>query len=183
MSRPISKQFAGAMNGNPTLAPGIVAANRASPRIAPCTNYIMPFHNDSQARTRTPAEQWAFALGWITIGVASGIGLVFATRSLRKSHDDSDLYGPPVPGEQAATIRAPLEAVEAMWLEWCASGRIRLNKNYAVRFEPAPGARGTEVHLVGGGSAASARDELRRFKRHIETGEIPQSMTSPAEVL
>ena len=47
--------------------------------------------------------------------------------------------------------------------------------NYAVRFEPAPGARGTEVRLSGGGSTGTIREELRRFKQHVETGEIPVS--------
>jgi hypothetical protein len=159
----------------------------------------MPFHNSVYSRDRTPAEQWAFALGWITIAVASGAGLLFATRSLRKPHDSRDTYGSTGPGEQAVTIRAPLETVEAGWVDWCASGRIRLTSNYAVRFEPAPGARGTEVHLVGGAPAGTAREELRRFKQQMETGEIPLSdgpglsrpaqprqepdtMTSPAEV-
>jgi uncharacterized membrane protein len=111
----------------------------------------------------------------MTLAVAGGVGLVFATRSLRKPQDDADAYAPPVPGEQAVTIRSPLETVENRWLEWCASERIRLNRNYAVRFEPAPGARGTEVHLVGGGSAGTVREELRLFKQQIETGEIPLS--------
>ena len=135
----------------------------------------MPFQNDSYARDRTPAEQWAFALGWITLAVAGGVGLLFATRSLRKPYDDTGEYAPPAPGEHAITIRAPLESVEAGWLEWCATGRPRLNNNYAVRFEPAPGARGTEVHLVGGGSAGTVREELRLFKQQMETGEIPMS--------
>ena len=132
----------------------------------------MPFHNNSYTRDRAPAEQWAFTLGWITIAVVSGAGLLFATRSLRKPHDGTDECGPTVPGEQAITIRAPLETVEAGWVDWCASGRIRLNSDYAVRFEPAPGARGTEVHLVGGAPAGTAREELRRIKQQMETGEI-----------
>ena len=143
-------------------------------RIAACTNHIMPFHNDSYVPGRTPAENWAGALVWVTLAVASGIGLVYATRSLRKPQDTGE-YTPPASGEQAVTIKLPLETVENGWLEWCASGRIRLNKNYSVRFEPAPGARGTEVHLVGGGSAGTVREELRLFKQQIETGEIALS--------
>lgn len=100
--------------------------------------------------------------------------------------------------EQATTVKASLEEVEAAWLGWCASGESRLRNNYAVRFEPAPGARGTEIHLSGGGSSGTIRDELRRFKQRLETGEIPVSdgpglsrpaqprhindMTTPAEV-
>ena len=45
-----------------------------------------------------------------------------------------------------------------------------------MRFEPAPGARGTEVHLAGWTrSAGTVREELRRFKQRLETGEIPIS--------
>lgn len=71
--------------------------------------------------------------------------------------------------EQAITIRAPLEAVEAGWVQWCASGHAKLKNNYAIRFEPAPGTQGTEVHLSGGGSASATRDELSRFKQQLET--------------
>jgi hypothetical protein len=77
--------------------------------------------------------------------------------------------------EQAVTIKAPLEVVENGWVEWCARGHGKLKNNYAIRFEPAPGARGTEVHLTGGGSSGTTREELRRFKQRIETGEIPVS--------
>jgi len=78
-------------------------------------------------------------------------------------------------GEQAITVKAPLEAVEAGWEQWCASRYARLASNYVVRFEPAPGARGTEVHLAGGGSKSTIREELRRFKQQLETGEISVS--------
>ena len=77
--------------------------------------------------------------------------------------------------EQAMTVRAPLEQVEAGWVEWCASGHAQLKNDYAVRFEPAPGARGTEVYLAGGGSKGTIREELRRFKQVVETGEIAVS--------
>ena len=77
--------------------------------------------------------------------------------------------------EQAVTVKAPLESVEAAWMAWCASGRSKLRNNYAVRFELAPGARGTQVHLSGGGTSGKMRDELRRFKQQLETGEIPLS--------
>ena len=48
-------------------------------------------------------------------------------------------------------INAPLEAVEAGWVKWCASGHAKLRNDYAIRFEPASEAQGTEVHLSGGG--------------------------------
>lgn len=80
-----------------------------------------------------------------------------------------------VSDEQAITVKASLDAVETSWVEWCASGFSKLKNNYAVRFEPAPGARGTEVRLSGGGSTGTLREELRRFKQRLETGEIPMS--------
>lgn len=86
-----------------------------------------------------------------------------------------DELGVILSSEQAATIKAPLEVVEAGWIEWCATGHARLKNDYAIRFEPAPGARGTEVHLSGGGSTGTIREELRRFKQRLETGEIPMS--------
>ena len=69
--------------------------------------------------------------------------------------------------EQAITIKAPLEAVEAGWVKWCALGHAKLRNDYAIRFEPAPGTQGTEVHLSGGGSASAIREELRKFKQRM----------------
>ena len=88
---------------------------------------------------------------------------------------DFDEFGVRSGVEQAVTVRAPLERAEAAWVDWCASGSSQLESNYAVRFEPAPGARGTEVRLSGGASRGTIRDELRRFKQLLETGEIPLS--------
>jgi uncharacterized membrane protein len=67
----------------------------------------------------------------------------------------------------------------------------------AVSFRPAPGDRGTEVHLELGKTApggklgeslmkvtgkeplAKAKDELRRFKARFETGVVPRSDAVP----
>lgn len=70
--------------------------------------------------------------------------------------------------EQAITIKAPLEAVEAAWVKWCALGHAKLRNDYAIRFEPASGAQGTEVHLSRGGPASAIREELNRFKEGLE---------------
>ena len=70
--------------------------------------------------------------------------------------------------EQTITINAPLEAVEAGWVNWCASGHAKLRNDYAIRFEPASDAQGTEVHLSGGGSASAVREELSQFKQKLE---------------
>ena len=61
-----------------------------------------------------------------------------------------------------------------------------------ITFNDAPGDRGTEIHveldsggppvvakLTGSGALAKVKDELRRFKQHVETGEIPRSDATP----
>ena len=100
---------------------------------------------------------------------------IIAARRLDDSEDDFPDITFKLSDEQAITLKASLEMVEAAWVEGCASGFSKLKNNYVVRFEPAPGARGTEVHLSGGGSIGTLREELRRFKQRLETGEIPMS--------
>lgn len=119
-----------------------------------------------------PRDTRVLALAAIGI-TAVGLAVVFAAR--RRRRNDDLLFGFDFSDEQATTVKASLETVEAAWVEWCASGLSKLKNNYAVRFEPAPGARGTEVHLSGGGSTGTLREELRRFKQRLETGEIPMS--------
>jgi uncharacterized protein YjeT (DUF2065 family) len=110
----------------------------------------------------------AAVAGVAALDVITAIGLQASSRSFNE-------FGVNVANEQAITIKAPLEAVENAWVEWCAGGHSHLRNDYAIRFEPAPAARGTEVHLAGGGSAGKLREELRRFKQLLETGEIPLS--------
>ena len=142
-------------------------------RIEHCTTSIMPIQYEKYVDDRkdagtTAAARWLFA-------VAASIGLVLLARWLSQSRASIDELGMPLTSEQATTIKAPLEIVEEAWVQWCASGHAQLKNDYAIRFEPAPGARGTEVHLSGGGSKGTIRDELRRFKQRLETGEIPAS--------
>jgi hypothetical protein len=115
----------------------------------------------------------------LTIAAAAVAGVtaldVIAAVQLSPQDDSFEHLGIDLTHEQATTIKAPIEAVESGWVEWCASGHARLKNDYAIRFEPAPGARGTEVHLSGGGSTGVIREELRRFKQRLETGEIPAS--------
>ena len=135
----------------------------------------MPIQDEQYARDRTGFRELAVALGAISVAIAGGIGLVFAVRRLNASNEDTTHFTFPLAKEQAATINAPIEAVEAAWVQWCEEGRLKLTNDYAVRFEPAPGARGTEVRLVGGGSRGTIREVLRQFKQRTETGEIPVS--------
>ena len=112
------------------------------------------------------------ALGVIGVAIAGGVAIIGAARRLRSS--DSMELGIYPDEEQAITVKASLETAEAAWMEWCL-GNNTLGHNYAVRFEPAPGARGTEVHVASGRSAGTVREELRKFKQRLETGEIPIS--------
>lgn len=111
-----------------------------------------------------------------TVAVAGVTALdVLAAVGLRGRSGATDEFGVTPTQEQGITIKAPLEAVEAAWLPWCTSGLSQLNGDYVIRFEPAPGARGTEMHIAGGASTGTIREELRRFKQRLETGEIPMS--------
>jgi len=132
----------------------------------------MPTYYEKYAEDRTPTRDLMIALGVIGVALAGGFAIIGAARRLRSS--DSTGLGIDPGDEQAITVKASLETVEAAWMEWCL-GRNTLGPNYAVRFEPAPGARGTEVHVASGRSAGTVREELRKFKQRLETGEIPIS--------
>src|SRR5829696_8310433 len=95
------------------------------------------------------------------------------------------------------TVNRPRAGVERMW------GRSGYRPEYiaeldaAVTFRDAPGDRGTEIHvdlerdapggklgeavqkLTGSDPLAKVKDDLRRFKQHVETGVIPRSEGSP----
>jgi uncharacterized membrane protein len=86
--------------------------------------------------------------------------------------------------------RAPHEVRDL----WASADHDHLTDSGAkVRFETAPGDRGTEIHIdlddgrlgrltgaIGGAtSRAKAKDELRRFKQQVETGEISRSDGAP----
>ena len=97
----------------------------------------------------------------------------------------------------AITVHRSGEEVERLWR----SGHYRLEAieraNAAVTFRDAPGDRGTDIHvelrqdapggrlgrLVGkpaaAGTLAKVKDDLRRFKQQVETGEISRSDGTP----
>lgn len=82
---------------------------------------------------------------------------------------------------------------EGEWLAWKSLPESQVRNSGSVRFTPAPGARGTEVRvqleyappagrvgrmvamLFGEEPEQQVRDDLRRFKQLMETGEIPLS--------
>jgi uncharacterized membrane protein len=86
-----------------------------------------------------------------------------------------------------------LEDREDEWIAWRSLPGSRVQNSGSVRFAPAPGARGAEVRvqlqytppagafgrgiawLFGEEPEQQVRDDLRRFKQLMETGEIPLS--------
>jgi uncharacterized membrane protein len=88
----------------------------------------------------------------------------------------------------AITIRRPQSEVSAAWKDFGSE----IGENASVRFTQAPGDQGTEIHvevekgrldalknLFGDEPAQDVKDELRRFKQVMETGEVVRSDGSP----
>jgi len=86
-----------------------------------------------------------------------------------------------------------LQDREGEWIAWRSLPGSQVENSGSVRFTPAPGARGTEVRvqmeylppagqmgrvlamLFGEEPEQQIREDLRRFKQLMETGEIPLS--------
>ena len=99
----------------------------------------------------------------------------------------------------AITVLAPQAEVERRWQELRSDEEVfRVLGDVdpaSVRFAPAPGDRGTEIHVdhelpggavkeklqrvVGSAPEQQADDDLRRFKQVLETGEVVRSEGSP----
>jgi uncharacterized membrane protein len=95
----------------------------------------------------------------------------------------------------AITVNRPPDEVERLWRS--AEHQSISDVDAAVTFSPAPGDRGTEIHvdlessapggklgevvgkLTGPAPLAKVKDELRHFKQRVETGEVPRSDGSP----
>lgn len=86
----------------------------------------------------------------------------------------------------AVTVHRPPDEVQRLW----EGSEHQLPDAARVRFEEAPGDRGTEIHvdlgkdsllqkLVAVPPLAKVKDELRRFKQRVETGEVPRSDGTP----
>ena len=101
-------------------------------------------------------------------------------------------------GQRAAiTINRPREGVKRLWGDSSYRPDYIDEADAAVTFVEAPGDRGTEIHvdlnetarggklgemvlkLRGKEPLAKVKDDLRRFKAHVETGVIPASEASP----
>ena len=97
----------------------------------------------------------------------------------------------------AITVHRSREEVQRLWESSEYRPQYIQGTDAPVTFTDAPGDRGTEIHVdlerdVPGGRLgevvaklveteplAKVKDDLRRFKQHVETGEIPRSDGSP----
>jgi uncharacterized membrane protein len=93
----------------------------------------------------------------------------------------------------SVTVLGSPEEVRRRWQEEGLRPDYIESREAAVSFKPAPGDRGTEIHvdleqtapggklgemlmkLTGKEPLAKVKDDLRRFKAQFETGEIPRS--------
>jgi hypothetical protein len=99
---------------------------------------------------------------------------------------------------ESITVRGEREDIARRWREHQAHADFMDGaKSFEVRFEPAPGGRGTEIHVHfeyspplgavgavvdkvrGDDPATMAKYELRRFKQIVETGEVVRSDGTP----
>jgi uncharacterized membrane protein len=97
----------------------------------------------------------------------------------------------------AVTVNRPREEVQRLWQSSEHRPEYVAGTEAAVTFKDAPGDRGTEIHvdldagasggklggvvqkLTGSEPLAKVKDDLRRFKQRVETGEIPRSDGAP----
>src|SRR5919206_3572664 len=97
----------------------------------------------------------------------------------------------------AITVQRPPDEVRRLWSSSEYRPEYIDGADAAVTFREAPGDRGTEIHvdldysapggklgelvqkLAGTEPLAKVKDDLRRFKQRVETGEITRSDASP----
>jgi hypothetical protein len=97
----------------------------------------------------------------------------------------------------AITVLRPEQETRQLWHDSRYRPEYIEDSDAAVTFLPAPGDRGTEIHvdlneatpggklgeavkkLLGTEPLAKMKDDLRRFKQQVETGEIPRSDGAP----
>ena len=97
----------------------------------------------------------------------------------------------------AVTVNRPPDEVRQLWSSSGHRPQYIDDAEAAVTFKPAPGDRGTEIHvdlaksapggklgetvqkLTGSEPLAKIKDGLRHFKQFVETGEVPRSDGTP----
>ena len=77
----------------------------------------MPIQHEKYDADRPTAWDLLIALGVIGAAVAGGFAIIGAARRLRQP-DPAEFSNDPA-DERVITLRAPLEVVEAAWVEWC----------------------------------------------------------------
>jgi len=101
-------------------------------------------------------------------------------------------------GQKAAiTVNRPPDEVQRLWLLGQPARPAIDEIGPTVMFRAAPGDRGTEIHaelgsdapggrigelvqkVAGAAPLARVKDDLRHFKQHVETGEVPRSDGAP----
>jgi hypothetical protein len=107
----------------------------------------------------------------MAIGAVGGVLVAdaLATAALARGSDDGS-EGEAPQAKAAITVAGDPEQVQRTWLDRHAGDGIGM-----VRFLPAPGGRGTEIHVAADSSMESVKEELRRFKQLLETGEEVRS--------
>jgi hypothetical protein len=113
----------------------------------------------------------------IQLSRAEGVG----TRDGSTSHgvgmtDDTD-----ADIRTAVTILRSEDEVRSAFadFDWAAFDPSNAESRGEVRFTPAPGERGTELHVTVNGRGSRVSDELRRFKARLETGVESRSDKTP----
>ncbi|MEA2296419.1 MAG: hypothetical protein QOE86_4058 [Solirubrobacteraceae bacterium] len=97
----------------------------------------------------------------------------------------------------AITVQGTRDEVRRLWDAWDQRVGHAGDGHAAVSFKDAPGDRGTEIHvaldydapggklggvvsrLTGRELVAKVKDDLRRFKQYVETGEVVRSDAVP----
>jgi len=119
----------------------------------------------------------ADGLRWIGLGLAVGAAALAIRRfgGRRARNGDEAESSPPV--SMAFTVHRAPDEVARLWTEIDPLRDIVEH----VRFDAAPGDRGTELHVrfrprwFGRRSPAQVQERLRQFKQLAETGEIARS--------
>jgi uncharacterized membrane protein len=154
----------------------------------------------------TPPLRLGLALGF---GALAGVAAITLVRSRRRDDSGAARAADPSYASESVTINQPIERVYQAWMNLDSIGFMRNTRitdaaeqdrctwtsddgtTGVVRFQRAPGARGTEIHieLMGISTAMTSRiarvlgmapdqqvrEDLRRFKQLMEAGEVTLS--------
>jgi hypothetical protein len=136
----------------------------------------------------------------MAMGAVAGITVADVLESVRLSRMNGHAAngGGTMRISEAITVRGERDEIARRWREHHAHAEFMEGaKSFEVRFEPAPGGRGTEIHVHfqyspplgavgamvdkvrGDDPATMAKYDLRRFKQIVETGEVLRSDGTP----